>query len=68
METVLSNRNNVVAKVTKENHLVIDVDMNVQGTPSSTGKTMCLATTGGFSKLIDAHGNQIMFSLNVNQK
>lgn len=46
------------------NKLIIEVDLNQNFGPSSTGKTDVVASSGGFQKVAD----NISFSLNVCKK
>ncbi len=54
---------NVTIKVTG-NKLVIEVDLTAEGRPSSTGKTMLIATTGGAER-IDCKRRGVKVALNV---
>jgi hypothetical protein len=47
---VIEDAENVVAEI-KGNHLLLDIDMSKELGPSSTGKTMLVATTRG-NKLV----------------
>ena len=53
---------NVTSKVV-DNKLVIEVDLSVQGEPSSTGKSLVIGSTGGFANIDGMEG--FKFGLNV---
>lgn len=55
---------NVDYKV-KDGKLVITVDLTKDYGPSKSGKTLTVASSGGFQKI---EGTNIAFALNVNKK
>lgn len=59
---------NVKATV-KGNTLTIEVDLSKDFGPSATGKTLCIATTGGSQSFTDDKPhNDVTINLNVNRK
>ncbi len=48
----------------KDDKLLITVDLKAKGTPSSTGKTLLIASTRGAVPLAD-HPRQVKVALNV---
>ncbi len=56
---------NVEYKV-KDGKLIITVDLTKDFGPSKSGKTLTVASSGGFQKIEGA--NNIAFALNVNKK
>ncbi len=57
-----------VEMAVKGNKLTIVVDIDKDFGPSSTGKTICVATTKGFQRIGNGNGKEVMVSLNVNKK
>lgn len=56
---------NVSYDVTKENKLVITVDLKKENGKSKSGKTMTIGSSKGNTKIQDEKGNEIIFGLNV---
>jgi len=57
-----------VEMAVKGNRLTIVVDMDKDFGLSSTGKTVCVATTKGFQRIGNGNGEEVMVSLNVNKR
>lgn len=56
---------NISFEVTKENKLVITVDLNKENGMSKSGKTVTVATTQGNTKALDKNENEFIFGVNV---
>jgi hypothetical protein len=56
---------NVSYEVTKDNKLVITVDLKKTNGTSKSGKTLTIATTQGNTKFLDKDENEVVMGLNV---
>jgi hypothetical protein len=56
---------NVVTKITPENKLVIEIDLNKEFGPSASGKTIIIASTEGNQKMDDNGKKSFAIGLNV---
>lgn len=56
---------NVAYEVTKDNKLVITVDLKKTSGKSKSGKTLTVASTKGNTKGVDAKEKEFVFGLNV---
>lgn len=56
---------NVSYEVSKDNKLVITVDLKARNGMSKSGKTETIATSNGNTKIADKDGNEVIFGLNV---
>lgn len=56
---------NVKYEVTKDNKLVITVDLSKTHGPSKSGKTVTIASSQGNTKALDKEEDEFIFGLNV---
>jgi len=56
---------NVKFEVTKDNELVIRVDLKARHGKSKSGKTTVIGTTEGNKKALDSKENEFSFGVNV---
>jgi len=56
---------NVSFEVTKDNKLVITIDLKKTHGKSKSGKTVTIGSSQGNTKTLDANGNEVVFGLNV---
>lgn len=56
---------NVQYEITKENKLLIEVDLNQDNGPSQSGKTIRIASSNGNVRIYNSKNEEVVFGLNV---